>query len=94
MTIRSQMNLIMGAIQQEQLELFAPELGKLLTSTFVYTLESRNIIQSAPNMVKMYVSIRSWMSLIMDLNRTIQNRSYLPLNLKKKKKKNLTLFTL
>ena len=43
-------------------------LEKLLKPT-VYTLASTNINQSAPNLVKMYVTIRSWMSLIMDLIR-------------------------
>ena len=33
----------------------------------VYTLSSTNINQSAPNLVKMYVIIRSRMSTIMDL---------------------------
>ena len=33
----------------------------------VYTPSSTNIDQSAPNLVKMYGSIRSLMSLIMDL---------------------------
>ena len=34
---------------------------------FVYTLTSTNINQSTLHLVKMYVTIRSWMSLIMDL---------------------------
>ena len=42
-------------------------LEKLAESDFVYTLASTNINQSAPNLVKMYVTIRSWMSSIMDL---------------------------
>ena len=33
----------------------------------VYTLSSTNIYQSAQNLVKMYVTLRSKMSLIMDL---------------------------
>ena len=51
-------------------ELFALELGKIAGSDFVYTLSSTNIKQSAPKLVKMYVIIRSpmsLMSLIMDL---------------------------
>ena len=36
---------------------------------FVYILASTNINQSAPNLVKMYVTIRSQMRLIMDLIR-------------------------
>ena len=42
-------------------------LGKLLNLTFSYTLAFPNINQSAPNLVKMYVTIRSRMRLIMDL---------------------------
>ena len=49
----------MGQIESEHLELFALELEKIAKSDFVYTLASTNIIQSAPNMVKMYVTIRS-----------------------------------
>ena len=40
---------------------------KIAESDFVYTLESININQSAPNLVKMYVTITSWMSLFIDL---------------------------
>ena len=61
------MTLIMGQIESEHLELFALEFGKIAESDFVYTLASTNINQSAPNLVKMYVTIRSWMSLIMHL---------------------------
>ena len=48
-------------------ELFALEFGKIAEYDFVYTLASTNINQSTPNLVKMYVTIRSQMSLIMDL---------------------------
>ena len=41
-------------------------LEKFLNMT-VYTLSSTNIDQSAPNLVKMYVIVKSQMSLIMDL---------------------------
>ena len=61
------MTLIMGQIELEHLELFALEFGKIAEYDFVYTLSSTNINQSAPNLVKLYVIIRSWMSLIMDL---------------------------
>ena len=61
------MSLIMGQIELENLELFALEFGKIAESDFVYTLASTNIDQSTPNLVKMYVTIRSRMSLIMDL---------------------------
>ena len=67
MFIRSQMSPIMEQIELEHPELFVLEFGKIAESDFVYTLVSTNINQSAPNLVKMYVTIRSWMSLIMDL---------------------------
>ena len=60
------MSLIMGQIKLEHLELFALEFRKIVESDFVYTLASSNINQSAPNLVKMYVTIRSHISLIMD----------------------------
>ena len=61
------MSLIMGQIEPEHLELFALEFGKIAESNFIYTLASTNINQSAPNLVKMYLTIRSRMSWIMDL---------------------------
>ena len=67
MPIRSQMSLIMGQIEREHPELFALEFGKIAEYDFVYTLASTNINQSTPNLVKMYLIIRSQMSLIMDL---------------------------
>ena len=67
MPIKSQMSLIMVQIEPEHLELFALEFGKIAESDFVYTLASTNIDQSAPNLVKIYMTIRSWISLIMDL---------------------------
>jgi hypothetical protein len=57
----------MGQIEPEHPELFALEFGKIAEYDFVYTLSSTNIDQSAPNLVKMYVIIRSRMSSIMDL---------------------------
>ena len=73
------MSSIMGQIEPEHLELFALEFGKIAESDFVYTLASTNINQSAPNFVKMYMTIRSRMSSIMGLiGRNCQ--SYLPLN--------------
>ena len=65
--IYSRMSSIIGQIESEHPELFALEFGKIAESDFVYTLASTNINQSAPNLVKMYVTIRSWMSSIMDL---------------------------
>ena len=67
MPIRSQMSWIMEQIKPEHPELFVLEFGKIAESDFVYTLASTNINQSAPNLVKMYVTIRSRMRSIMDL---------------------------
>ena len=67
MPIRSQMSSIMGQIEPEHPELFALKFGKIAEPDFVYTLASTNIDQSAANLVKIYVTIRSWMNLIMDL---------------------------
>ena len=63
------MSLTMGQIEAEHPELFALEFGKIAKYDFVYALASTNINQSAPNLVKLYVTIRSQMSLIMDLIR-------------------------
>ena len=57
----------MGQIEPEHPELFALELGKIAEYDFDYTLSSPNINQSAPNLVRMYVAIRSQMSSIMNL---------------------------
>ena len=67
--MRSWMRSIMGRIETEHPELFALEFGKISEYDFVYALSSTNIDQSAPNLVKMYVIIRSQMSLILDLIR-------------------------
>ena len=67
MSIRSQMSSIMGQIESEHPELFALEFVNIAEYDFVYTLSSTNINQSAPNLIKLYVIIRSWMSSIMDL---------------------------
>ena len=72
------MSSIMGQIELDYLELFALEFGKIAEYDLVYTLSSTNINQSAPNLVKMYVIIRSQMSLIIDL--IGPELSYLPLN--------------
>ena len=65
------MSSIISQIKTEHLELFALEFGKIAESDFVYTLSSTNIDQSSPNLVKIYFTIRSQMSLIMDLIRVI-----------------------
>ena len=67
MPIKSRMSLIMGQIESEHPELFAVEFGKIAESDFVHTLASTNIDQSTPDLVKMYVTIRSRMSSIIDL---------------------------
>ena len=67
MPIRSQINLIIGQIEPEHPELFALEFGKVAENDFVYALSSTNINQSELNLVKVYMTIRSWMSLIMEL---------------------------
>ena len=67
MSTRSQMSSIMEQIESEHPELFVLEFGKIAKSDFVYTLASTNINQSAPNLVKMYVTKISRMRSIMDL---------------------------
>ena len=68
MTIRSRMSSIMELIGPELSKvLFALEFGKIAENDFFYTLSSTNIYQSAPNLVKVYTTIRSWMSSIMEL---------------------------
>ena len=51
------MSVIMGQIESEHLELFALEFGIMAESDFVNTVAYTNINQSAPNTVKMYVTI-------------------------------------
>ena len=67
MPITYRMSSIMCQIEPEHPELFVLEFGKIAEFDFVYSLSSTNIDQSAPNLVKMYVIIRSRMSLIMDI---------------------------
>ena len=66
MPIRSWMSLIKGKIDPERRELFALEFGKIAEYDFVYTLASTNIYRSSPNLVQMYMSIRTRMTLIME----------------------------
>ena len=61
------MSSILGQIESEHPELYALEFGIIAESDFVYTLASTNFDQSIPNLVKMYVTIRIWISSIMDL---------------------------
>ena len=69
MPMTSWMSLIMGQNESEHPELFALEFGKIAEYDFDYAVSSTNVDQSTPNLVKMYVTIRSQMSLIMDLIR-------------------------
>ena len=69
----------MGQIESEHPELFALEFGKIAESDLVYTLASTNIDQSTPKLVKMYVTVSSRMSSVMDLI-GLELLSYLPLN--------------
>ena len=66
MPIRSRLSLIMVQIELEEPELFALEFGKIAEKMTVYTLASTNINQSAPNLVRMYATIRSRISSIME----------------------------
>ena len=67
MLMRAQMSSNMGQIEPEHPELFALEFRKIAECDFVYTLASTNINQSSPNLVKMYMTTRGWMSFIMKL---------------------------
>ena len=69
MVIRSRMSLTMGQIEPEHMELFALEFRKIAKYDFVYNLASANIIQSAPNLVQMCMTIRARLSSIMELIR-------------------------
>ena len=59
MTNRSQMSSIMSPLGPEVPDLFALELGTIAKLDLVYTLASTNNNQSAPNFVKIYMTIRS-----------------------------------
>ena len=69
MPIKSRMSSILAQNESEHPKLFALEFGKIAESDFVYTPASTNIDQSAPNLVKMYMTIGSRMSSIMDVIR-------------------------
>ena len=81
MSIRSLMSSIIRQIEPEHHKVFALEFGKMAESDFVYTFASTNISQSTPNLVKLYVTMRSRMKSIMDL--IGPKLSYLHLNLQK-----------
>ena len=57
--MRSPMSSIMDLIGPELSELFALEFAKIAESDFVYSLTSTNVDQLVPNMVTMYMTIRS-----------------------------------
>ena len=78
----------MGQIESENWELFALEFAEC---DFVYTPASTNIDQSAPKLVKMYMTIRSRISSIMDV---IGPELYELYNLELENFPYLTLFTL
>ena len=59
MPIKSGMSSIMGQVESEHPELFALEFGKIAESNFVYTLATANVDQLVPNMVLMYLTVRS-----------------------------------
>ena len=65
MPIKSQMCLIMGQMELEHPGCLPLNSKKLRNLTL--SLASTNINQSTLHLVKMFVTIRSWMSLIMDL---------------------------
>ena len=64
-TMRSRMRSIMDSIGPELSELFPLEFAKIAESDFLYTIASTNVDQLIPNMVTVYMTMRSWMSLIM-----------------------------
>ena len=66
MPIRSRMSSIVDQIEPEHPELIVLEFRKIAENDFVYTMSSTNIDQSALNLVKMYVIIRSQLSSIVD----------------------------
>ena len=65
MPIKSQMSSIMDVIRPELSELSTLELENFSIFDFVYTLVSANIDQSVPNLVTIYMPIKSRMNLIM-----------------------------
>ena len=54
-----------SGIEPGYVDLFAFQLQKIAELDFIYTLASTDINQLAPHQVKMFMPIRSWMSLIM-----------------------------
>ena len=58
------MSSIMDLIGPKLSELFALEFAKIAESGFVYTLACTNVNQLVPNMVTIYMTMRSWKSSI------------------------------
>ena len=73
MIIRSLLSSIMGSIGLEQQDLFALYLQKIDELDFIYTLVSTDINQLAQNLLKMYVTKRSRVSLIVASIRRAQS---------------------
>ena len=63
-TIRYRMSSIMDLIRADLSELFALKFAKIAESDFVYAQASTNGDQWVPNMVTIYMTMRSWMSSI------------------------------
>ena len=55
----------MDLIGPELSEFLTLEFAKIAESDFVYTIASTNADQLVPNMVTVYMTMRTWMSLIM-----------------------------
>ena len=64
-SIRFWMSSVMDLIGPVLSELFALEFAKIAESDLVYTLASTNVDQRVPNMVTIYMTMRSWTSSIM-----------------------------
>ena len=59
------MSWILNLIGPELSELFALEFAKVAEFDFVYSLASTNVDQLVPNMVTIYMTMRSWMNSIL-----------------------------
>ena len=58
------MSSIMDLTAKELSELFALELANVVEYDFVYTVASTNVDHLVPNVVTIYMTLRSWMSSI------------------------------
>ena len=91
MTIRFWVSSILDLIRSEEPDLFVLELKKIAIFDFVYSLAYTIFNQSALNLTKIYITIRSWMSLIIGLTGLEQLELFA---LELEKLLHLTLFTL